>query len=546
MRRFRFPPRNPRYNTGVRNVVAGTAIAAAIGALAGTAAAKPSESEKPPGAPGAISWSSCPDSDPVEEDRLKGLECGSLTVPLDYAHPDGEKITLALSRARHTAKKFQGVVLLNRGGPGAHGRDMPGIFQAGLPEKVFASYDWIGFDPRGVGASKPALTCDESYQNPGHPRADTVPASAKAELEWQVRAQAFANDCARKYPTVLPHMGSADWAHDLDAIRSALGQQKINYFGYSYGTYLGAVYATMYPGKVRRMVLDSVVRPSGVWYDANLDQDVAFEKRIRAYYAWMAKNDRVYGLGRTATAVAAGYAKARTALSAKPIDGGKMGGSELDDLFLADGYGDYGWPAHARALSAYVVKHDPKPLARVWKPPTWLDQNNYAVYNAVQCRDADWPRNWAVWHRDNWRLYRAGNRFETWSNAWYNAPCAYWGVPGGPPPAVHGAKGGPRIMLIQGTEDAATPYPGALETHRLFPGSSLVVQTGGGNHGVAMNGDECVDGTVAAYFRNGSMPPAKPGPDATCPVGPPPGAERRAQRLSNPGEPVAAVARRTS
>ncbi|MEU5878281.1 alpha/beta hydrolase [Spirillospora sp. NPDC047279] len=528
----------------MRNVVAGSAaLTLALGTLAGSAAAA---AQAPP-APAAarIVWKACPDDDPVEKDRLQGLECGGLTVPLDYGDPDGQKITLALSRARHTAKRFQGVVLLNRGGPGAHGRDLPGAFTGGMPEKVAATYDWIGIDPRGVGASRPALMCGETYQNPGRPRADTIPADPAEELAWRERARAYAGDCAAKHGPLLPHMGTENWARDLDAVRAALGQKKINFFGYSYGTYLGAVYATMFPDRVRRMVLDSVVRPSGVWYDANLDQDVAFEKRIRAYFAWIAKYHGTYELGRTGKAVAASYARARATLKTAPA-GGRVGPAELDDLFLSDGYSDHGWPAHARLLSALVVKKDAKPLVRAWQAPGWLDQNNYAVYTAVQCRDAAWPRDWSRWHHDNWRLYRAGYRFETWGNAWYNAPCASWGVPGGPAPQVGGTRGLPPLLLVQGTEDAATPYAGAVETHRRFPGSRLIVQAGGGNHGVTLNGVPCVDKAVAAYLANGALPAGKPGPDATCPAGEPPRPGSGGARRAPVGEPVATSTGRTS
>lgn len=514
-------------NDAGKRAAAGTAAAAVTLATAGAAAlAAPAAAAGRPGSepaprPAGLAWKPCPDEDPVEGTRLRGLQCASIRVPLDYAEPDGRQITLALTRARHTAPKSQGVVLLNRGGPGAHGRDLAGVFKDALPEKVAASYDWIGFDPRGVGASEPALICDPSYQNPGRARPDTIPSNAKEERAWKAKAKAYADDCADKYRAILPHMGTADWARDMDEIRKALGQKKISYFGYSYGTYLGAVYATMFPERVRRMVLDSVVRPSGVWYENNLDQNVAFEKRIRVYFAWIARHHGTYGLGTTEREVAASYARARAALKAKPIDG-KVGPAELDDLFLADGYADQSWAAHAKALSAYVVRHDPGPLRKAWRPPGRLEQNNYAVYTAVECRDAAWPRDWSRWHADSERLYRQGHRFETWGNTWYNAPCAFWAVPGGPRPEVRGTFSLPPILLVQATEDAATPYAGALETHRRFPTSRLVVQSGGGDHGVTLSGDGCVDGAVAAYLGGGALPASRPGPDARCEAGPAP------------------------
>ncbi|SPT64445.1 alpha/beta hydrolase [Actinomadura madurae] len=503
---------------------AATALTLGVAVLGPPAAARTAPRPEP--RPAGLAWKPCPAKDPVEGTRLKGLECASLSVPLDHARPRGEHITLALTRARHTARTYKGVVLLNRGGPGAHGRDLSGFFSRRLPKQVAASYDWIGFDPRGVGASKPALICDPGYQNPGRARPDTIPANAAEERAWTARAKAYAGDCARKYRGILPHMGTADLVRDMDAIRAALGQKKIGYFGYSYGSYLGAVYATMFPGRVRRMVLDSVVRPSGVWYGNNLDQNVAFEKSIRAYFAWIARHHDVYRLGRTERKVAASYAKARAALKARPVDG-KIGPSELDDVFLADGYGEHSWASHASALSAFVVRHDPGPLRKAWQPPGRLDQNNYTVYVAVECRDAPWPRDWARWHADSRRLFSQGYRFETWSNTWYNAPCAFWPVPGGPPPRVKGASSLPPILLVQGSEDAATPYRGALEMHRRLPTSRLLVQTGGRDHGVTLGGDECVDGAVAGYLATGRVPASRPGPDARCARGPAPEPAKR-------------------
>lgn len=523
-----------------RRAAAGTAAAALALAFAGAGGSTPpvapvSADLAPP--PAGIEWKPCPADDPVAGARLKGLQCAEVRVPLDHDRPGGKQITLALSRAPHTAPESKGAVLLNRGGPGAHGRDLPALFSSALPDGVAASYDWIGFDPRGVGASEPALTCDESYRNPGRAMPDPVPANADEERAWVERARAFARSCEAEHGELLPHMGTADWARDLDAIRRALGQETIDYFGYSYGAYLGAVYATMFPHRVDRMVLDSVPRPSGAWYENNLDQNVAFEERIGAYFAWIARHHETYRLGTTAADVRAAYDRVRAALETEPI-GGLIGPAELDGLFLADGYAQHSWDAHARALSAYVVRDDPAPLRAAWEPPSRLDLNGYAVYAAVECRDAPWPRDWPRWRADAERLHRTGHRFETWSNTWYNAPCAFWSVGGGPRPDVWGSASMPPILLVQATEDAATPYPGAEETHLRFPTSRLLVQEGGGNHGVTLTGDACVDRAVAAYLERGELPASRPGPDATCAAGPPP-VPAKQERPEEPRKPAA-------
>ncbi|WP_245974529.1 alpha/beta hydrolase [Thermomonospora umbrina] len=493
------------------------AVGLAIGAvLAAGLVAAPGPVHAAP----AIAWKPCPAKDPIEGASLKGMECGTLAVPLDHDRPDGRRITLALTRVKHTGPKFRGAVLLNRGGPGAHGRDLPALFTKALPKEVAQTYDWIGFDPRGVAASDPSLVCDVTYMDPGRPRADSTPRDRKEEAAWRAKAKAFADDCAKKYGDVLPHMGTASSIRDLEAIRVALGRKQINYFGFSYGTYLGAAYATAHPDKVRRMVLDSVVRPSGVWYPSNLDQNVAFERRIQSFFGWVAANHSVFGLGTSAEAVEKAFYGAREALRSKPI-GGKVGPTELDDVFLTDGYSTFRWRTHAQALADYVVRKDPKALGAQWQPPDRLGQNNYTMYAATQCRDAEWPRTWSVWHADSTRLYEAGNRFETWNNTWYNAPCAFWGVRGGPRPRVGDPKG-PGMLLVQATEDAATPYPGALEMHGLFPASRLVVQRGGGNHGVSLAGDRCVDAAVLAYLRDAALPADQAGPDVVCQAPPPP------------------------
>ncbi|MFV2176326.1 alpha/beta hydrolase [Actinomadura sp. LOL_016] len=530
--------------TAVAALALALATAAEPGASAAPASAGPA-SAAPAAAPASaapgsgIEWRPCPAADPVAGDDLRGLQCAEVRVPLDHHRPDGTQITLALSRAPHTAAESKGVVLLNRGGPGAYGRDLPALFSSELPADVAASYDWIGFDPRGVGASEPALICDETYRNPGRAMADPVPANADDERAWTERARAYARSCAEKHGEMLPHMGTADAARDLDAIRRALGREKVGYVGYSYGAYLGAIYASMFPGRVDRMVLDSVPRPSGVWYRNNLDQNVAFEDRIRDYFAWIARNHGTYRLGTTGAEVRAAYDAARAALAAEPIDG-RIGPAELDDLYLDDGYGRRSWDAHARALSAYAVHRDPGPLRAAWTPPSRLDLNGYAVYTAVECRDGAWPRDWARWHDDAEHLYRTGHRFETWSNTWYNAPCAFWPVPGGPRQDVWGDASLPPILLVQATEDAATPYQGAVETHLRFPTSRLLVQRGGADHGVTLTGDACVDGAVAAYLGRGELPASRPGPDATCEAAPPPDpAHARNGKRAGPKEPAA-------
>lgn len=444
------------------------------------------------------------------------LQCATLKVPLDHDDPAGRSITLALTRVPHTAKTFQGPLLVNPGGPGGSGRTMAGYVAASLPPKVAAEYDVIGFDPRGVGRSEPALDCRPGHFAPVRP--DSVPRGADAEKVAVERARGFAEACGDKYADVLPYIDTVSTARDLDAIRDALGAPKVTYLGYSYGTYLGAVYARLYPDRVRRMALDSVVNPHGVWYEDNIAQDYAFDTRHKDFMAWVARQNAVYKLGTDPAAVEAAWYRMRDTLREAPA-GGKVGPGELEDTFLPGGYYNGYWPRLASAFSSYVNDGDAAPLTEAYEKYGEADasaDNGYSVYTSVQCRDAAWPRDWNVWRKDSWDVH-AKAPFSTWNNAWYNAPCAFWPVPALTPPDVTNDQL-PPTLILQATEDAATPYEGGMALHRLLRGSSLVVEEGGGNHGVTLGGNDCLDDHLAAYLATGTVPRAKDGAevDAVC------------------------------
>ncbi|GIE81095.1 peptidase [Actinoplanes philippinensis] len=471
-------------------VALGTVGVAVTEAQAGTAR----------GEPAPIAWSAC------GEGALKqqGAECGFLSVPLDYAKPDGAKIEIAVSRIKATAPadKRQGPILVNPGGPGGSGLGMATLGQH-VPRQVGAAYDWIGFDPRGVGASKPKLTCDSTYT--GYNRPPYVPATPEIEKAWQARTKAYAVACAKAGGALLDNMRSEDTVRDIERIRVALGAEKISFYGFSYGTYLGQIYATRHPERVHRMVLDGVVDPGRVWYKSNLDQDVAFDKSIKVYFAWIAKYDAVYHLGRTAADVEKLYYRQLDELARKPA--GKIGPAELTDVFLQPGYYVFGWEETARAFSAWVHRQDSAPLKALFDEnheQTEGADNSYAVYLAVQCTDAPWPDDWTRWQRDNWRVHRKAP-FETWGNAWYNAPCRHWAGHAGAPVEVNGAQA-PPILLINETLDAATPYSGALEARRRFPRSALLEGIGGTTHAGSLFGNACVDNTIADYLAAGTLP----------------------------------------
>ncbi|AHH97802.1 alpha/beta hydrolase [Kutzneria albida] len=441
-------------------------------------------------------------------------ECGTLAVPMDYHRPWGPKLSITVSRLRATgtAAQRQGVIVYNPGGPGSSG-----LYRAkNLPAAVRQAYDYIGFDPRGVGASSP-ISCVDGAQYYAQPAADPNPATGADKTRLQQRAQQFARGCAQRAGAELAHLNTPNTARDVEEIRKALGERQINYYGSSYGTYLGAVYGQLFPGRVRRMVLDSSANadPANVWYQGNLDQDVAFQTRAEQWFGWIARYDGVFHLGTSQQAVYSAYLKARAQLKAGPI--GVLGPAELDAVIVNSVYFDTNWVANARALSDYLVSGDSSALvadAKDADPTSAAAENSTAAYTAVSCNDARWPRSWARWDQDN-SAYAVKAPIETWANVALNLPCAYWPVTGQRPTRIDG-RGLPPILMLQGTLDGATPFEGAVRTHALLPSSHLVTEQGGGSHGLYNRPqvhNSCVDGYATDYFLRGAVPAG----DVVCP-----------------------------
>ncbi|MGX1133938.1 pimeloyl-ACP methyl ester carboxylesterase [Streptomyces glaucescens] len=450
-------------------------------------------------------------------DMPASMECGTVTVPLDYAQPDGRQIQLAVSRVPATERDpqdgerqvpRQGALVYNPGGPGASGYHFPLVGMLPKWKRIAAAYDLVGYAPRGVGRSAP-LSCQDPAQVFKGPTQSPVHPLESYKRERIAKAKAYARGCLERSGDALRHYHSLNNARDLDVLRAALGEDRLNFIGSSYGTYFGALYATLFPSHVRRMVFDSAVNPhpSDVWYRNNLAQSAAFEGRWADLKDWIAKHHDVYGLGARPQDVQQGYDLARERLAAEPA-GGRVGSGQLQSLFLQAGYHDDHWPARARALSAYL-KGDPQPLIDLAGPRRKVSaeaENSSAVYTAVECNDAPWPTDWAVWDRDNTRLARVAP-FETWDNVWMNLPCAYWPAPRQQPLDVRSGPGElPPTLILAAERDAAAPYEGALELHRRLSGSVLVTERDAGTHGLVGGPNACVNGYVDAYLLEGWVP----------------------------------------
>jgi pimeloyl-ACP methyl ester carboxylesterase len=511
-----------------RFVAAALAAGAVIGGLVlvpGAQASAPSQAlGRHDYTPPPVSWGQC------EHPRLvqAGAQCGFVEVPLDYARPNGTKIRLAVSRVLHKTpdSEAQGPMLVNPGGPGGSGL-IYAIFGEFVPDGGGDAYDWIGFDPRGVGSSQPALSCIPDYH--GYNRPYYVPITSRLERTWLQRSRSYAEACDRNAHDLLQHLKTVDSVMDMESIRKALGAPQINYYGFSYGTYLGQVYGTLFPEKFRRVIFDGVVNAKRVWYDANLDQDLAFDRNIKIYFDWIAKYDDVFHLGTSGTDVERLFYREQARLLREPA-AGKIGPDEWTDIFLSAGYYVYGWVDVASAFASWVHDRDAQPLIDLYGSPPF-DDNGYAIYLGVQCTDVQWPLDWNKWRRDNWLTFLRAP-FETWGNAWFNAPCLYWGGRPGTPVRIDGSRVHD-ALLISETLDAATPYGGALETRRQFPNSVLIEGVGGTTHSGSLSGVECTDSRIVAYLKTGQLPPRRPGgnrSDVQCEPVPPPVPEEASAR----------------
>jgi len=521
--------------------VAGAAVfallAGGLGATVSAEAATTSHSAPTPHAtvtPPPVSWGACPPSTPVP-----GGECAALQVPLNpVGDPDGATTSLEISIIRHTssAADYQGILLSNPGGPGASGLNLNYYLRAQLITEARAAkskvraedfaaatdYDWIGFDPRGINTSPPAITCDADYFSGDRESYD--PTTHALLQYWLNRSKTYAHDCT-EYGAVqdalLSNDTTIDSAYDMNFIMQALGQTKLTYYGFSYGTYLGQVYASIFPQTVRRIILDSNVDPRTVWYQANLNQDGAFNRNINIWFAWLAKYDKVFHLGKTEAAVSKRFYGEEAYLAKHPIKIGgtaTIGPDEWVDIFLAAGYYEQTWignseePGLAYALADWLNTHSAAAASELndlyQSTDTPGNDNAFAGYLAVQCSDAQWPAL-TTELAANARLNKK-YPFETWGNAWFNGPClpGYWQFPRSTPEKID-LKPLASGLLIDETLDAATPFEGSEYIRSIFPKARLLAEPGGTTHADSLFGDLCVDNTIANYLATGYLPPRK-------------------------------------
>ena len=478
--------------TFVASLAAGTLVAGVIAATAGSPTALAAET---------ISWSACTD----EGLAAAKAECGFLSVPLDWAKPAGEKIQVAVSRVKGTAAQSQGVMLINPGGPGGSGLGFSAYLAQVMPPEVSSQYDLIGFDPRGVGSSKPAVSCIPNYAAGPRP-AYTPQQNTKApnELAWIQRTKNFAKACADNNGPIIEHMRTMDTIQDMDALRAALGVEQINFFGFSYGTFLGQTYSTRYPDRVRRMVLAGNVEPTyGGYGDGGRSQTTAFQKVLNVWFEWIAERNATYGLGATPAEVLETYHGLLAQLTKAPV--GSIGPSELADVFFTGAYSEGLWvPITAAVADANEGNFDfLTTVNEILNDPT--SDNAYAAFNTTLCSDGKFPRNYERIRKDAFEIAKEAPD-STWSSFWFSAPCTYWPVKAGRTPPIDGSKVKVPFLLVQQTLDGATPYAGGLAVRKEFPTTAMIAEVGATTHASVYAGNKCLDDVITAYLLNGTLP----------------------------------------
>ena len=442
-------------------------------------------------APGLRWTTPCPDYG-MSPSPTAGLECATLRVPLDYAHPD-RTIELTLSRRLGTPGKRRGVLLMNPGGPGSPGLAMPAQLQqrmggSGLPD----AYDVIGFDPRGTTYSTP-VTCGMTTPEERGAVLGPYAGGPRDVVATAEKARAVAEKCGAASTTdLLPHMTTANTARDLDRIREALGEKKISYYGVSYGSYLGAAYASMFPARTDRIVLDSVLGPRGLDVRGNQRFAEGFDDRFPDFAAWAAQRDDVYHLGRTPAAV-----------TAKFFELAAVRGPEFRSDTWNGLYDDASFPAVARNWAG-TARTAAGPLA---------GDNHAALQLQVLCNDADWPGQVGYYQR---AVERERARHPMFGPAAANVnPCAFWPVERAEPPVRVGGPGPANVLLVQNLRDPATPLSGARETRAAFGARARMVTVDAGGHGVFTRENACGNAAVLGYLRDGAFPAA----DGSCQSG---------------------------
>ena len=476
-----------------------------------------------------LEWHPCPVPStgtatpaPAAAGAPSGLACASVAVPLDYADPAGPQITVGLARlpARHPEQRI-GSLVFNPGGPGGSG----GAFVAAeaLGGRVFTAavrdrFDLIGLDPRGVGLSTP-VRCDPDRFNQAVSAFPTDQAGFEALVAHNT---ALGESCLALTGPLLAHVDTVSAARDIEAVRRALGEGKLNYLGLSYGTELGAQYAALYPDQIRVMALDGALDHSLSEITMLVDEGTAYERAFDRFVAWCAQDagctlhgqdvatlfDRLVAQAERAPLPAPECANGTAPQPCRPIVRAEDLRLNTEELLLfkppIPGLGLPGWNGLAEALAAAVAGD-----ASAFSPAlaTGPADNAYVSGPAIEC--LDFPAG-STDYDDLAARQLLGRvvapRMQGASGSW-SAGCLGWPVPVTNPPHRLAVRGTPPILIVGSTYDPATAYPWAVGLLAQIEGSVLLTRDGDGHTSYLLPGPSRTRDAIDAYLLTGLTPP---------------------------------------
>ncbi|PJE96379.1 proteinase [Streptomyces carminius] len=445
---------------------------------------------------------------------VSGFQCAKLRVPLDYAAPDAdEDLELAVTRKKATGPGERlGTLHVNPGGPGGSAVDYVQLAAGvGYPAPVRARYDIVGMDPRGVARSEP-VECLADEEMDAYTQTDVTP-DDQGETEELVEAfKKFAEGCEKRAGELLGHVSTAEAARDLDVLRAALGDDRLTYVGASYGTYLGATYAGLFPSRVGRLVLDGAMDPSLTSEELNRDQTAGFDTALTAFLADCVER-RDCPLG-TEDPEDAGrkLGDFLKRLDSRPLETGQE--RELTESLGTIGvlnamYTEYYWPKLRSALTSALDGDGAELLALAddyyERDPDGSYGNIMYANAAVNCIDLPPPFSSPAEAKRAVADFREASPVFGRSFAWSALNCTYWEPrPTGEPHRIE-AEGAAPILVLGTTRDPATPYKWAEGLAAQLSSATLLTYEGDG-HTAYVRGSDCVDSAVNAYLLRGKVP----------------------------------------
>lgn len=455
-----------------------------------------------------LTWEPCGAAGEAE------AQCSWVTVPVDYDKPDGATMRLRMLKVPAEGKA-KGSILVNPGGPGGSAVEYARAADLVVAPTIRRSYDVVGVDPRGVGESDP-LVCVDGQKMDEIIAQDPTPDDTAEIDASRASAKAFGQACEQKAPELLPHLSTIDAAKDMDIVRAALGQSKLMYLGKSYGTFLGATYAGLFPERAGRLVLDGAIAPELSDEELNLGQAVGFETATRAYVK-NCVDEEDCPLGNDVDQGMQGLRDLLKRIDENPLpvtDDARV--TQLTEGWASVGlaralYDESSWEQLTDALRAAAKEGQGDQLMELAREYADRDAkgayhgNIMQVISAVNCLDR--PSSPSDDSEVEARIARFEKAAPTWgaSMAMATMSCEEWPVRSGAKPAKITAAGSGPILVIGTTRDPATPYDWAVKLADQLEGGHLLTFDGDG-HTAYMRSNNCVDNAVDDYFTKGRVP----------------------------------------